>query len=115
LSNGVALNFKYSPEPGSEELMLKNFVASVEGYFSGNGNNEGGMEIQFNIVNHDTFIEAMKDPDKHRELLVRVSGYTAYFKDLNPRMQKEIVDRTEYLLANGKSVDYPPVALPKEG
>jgi len=92
--------------------MLKNFVASVEGYFSGDGDNEGGMEIQFNITNHDTFLDAMKHPDKHSELLVRVSGYTAYFKDLNPRMQKEIVDRTEYLLSSGKSVDYPPLPLP---
>ncbi|MDH3892391.1 MAG: hypothetical protein OEV49_15055 [candidate division Zixibacteria bacterium] len=112
LSNGVALNFKYTPEPGSYEQMLKNFVASVEGYFAGNGDSEGGMEIQFNITNHDTFVEAMKNPEKHSELLVRVSGYTAYFKDLNPRMQKEIVDRTEYLLSSGKSVDYPPVPLP---
>jgi formate C-acetyltransferase len=112
LSNGVALNLKYTPEKGSPEQMLRNFVASVEGYFSGNGDNEGGMEIQFNITDHKTFLEAMENPDKHPELLVRVSGYTAYFKDLNPRMQKEIADRTEYLLSTRKSADFPPVPLP---
>jgi hypothetical protein len=46
-------------------------------------------------------------------LLVRVSGYTAYFKDLNPQMQKEIIDRTEYRLSSGDAVPYEPFALTK--
>jgi len=57
------------------------------------------MEIQFNVTTHKTFEDAVKDPQAHKELLVRVSGYTAYFKDLNPQMQQEIIDRTEYDLA----------------
>jgi len=112
LSSGVALNLKYTPETGDVEKMLDNFAASVEGYVDyGDGNGTGGMEIQFNVTTHDTFVDAVKHPEKYPELLVRVSGYTAYFKDLNPQMQKEIIDRTEYLLSKGSHVHYEPFYL----
>lgn len=119
LSSGVALNLKYTPECGPDnkdealkDAMLGRFAASVEGYFSGlDGNPDGGMEIQFNITTHDTFIKAVKNPGDYPELLVRVSGYTAYFKDLNPQMQKEIIDRTEYLLSTGSHIPYEPFDL----
>jgi pyruvate formate-lyase/glycerol dehydratase family glycyl radical enzyme len=113
LADGVALNVKYTPETGDRAKMLDNFVASVEGYFDDDGGTKnGGMEIQFNITDHDTFVDAVKNPENHPELLVRVSGYTAYFKDLNPQMQKEIIDRTEYDLSTGKAVPYPPFQIP---
>ncbi|MGD8529724.1 MAG: pyruvate formate lyase family protein, partial [Syntrophobacterales bacterium] len=105
LSSGVALNLKYTPESGNGDKMLDNFVASVEGYFDDNdGERDGGMEIQFNVITRDTFLEAIENPEEYPELLVRVSGYTAYFKDLNPQMQREILQRTEYLLSSGKMV-----------
>ena len=71
------------------------------------------MEIQFNVTTHEDFVKAVADPDAYPELLVRVSGYTAYFKDLNPQMQKEIVDRTEYLLSSGKAAPFDPFPLPQ--
>ncbi len=112
LSNGVALNLKYTPEDGDKEQMLNNFVASVEGYFDDDGGKQdGGMEIQFNTTNHETFADAVAHPEKYPELLVRVSGYTAYFKDLNPQMQKEIIDRTEYRLSTGEMIHYKPFPL----
>jgi formate C-acetyltransferase len=115
LSNGVALNLKYTPEPGQKERMLDNFAASVEGYFDdADGERDGGMEIQFNITTHDTFVDAVKHPENYPELLVRVSGYTAYFKDLNPQMQKEIIDRTEYLLSSKNAVPLDPFPLPEK-
>ncbi len=98
VSNGMAFNIKYTPEKNIEknmETMLDPFKASVKGFFGGPGET-GGMEIQFNIMDHERYKEAVKHPERHPELLVRVSGYTAYFVDLNPRMQKEIIDRTEY-------------------
>ena len=112
LPSGVALNLKYTDDDGDPEEMLKRFVAYVEGYFDDDhGQRDGGMEIQFNITDHETFVDAVANPEKYSELLVRVSGYTAYFKDLNPQMQKEIIDRTEYRLSAGKSVEYPPFEL----
>lgn len=107
LSNGVAVNLKYTPDQANRQRMLDNFVASVEGYFDpATGGGTGGMEIQFNVTTHDTFIDAVKNPQAYAELLVRVSGYTAYFKDLNPQMQQEIIERTEYNLATGQAVEF---------
>jgi pyruvate formate-lyase/glycerol dehydratase family glycyl radical enzyme len=104
LSNGVALNIKYTPASDTDR-MLDDFVASVEAYFDPvPGKRDGGMEIQFNVTTRDTFVDAVAHPERYPELLVRVSGYTAYFKDLNPQMQQEIIERTEYDLANGHAV-----------
>jgi formate C-acetyltransferase len=113
LSSGVALHLKYTPESG--ETILDNFVASIEGYFDDmDGARDGGMEVQFIIADHDTLARAAHHPEEYPELLVRVSGYTAYFKDLNPQMQKEIIDRTEYRLSTGQMVPYAPFPLPKK-
>ncbi|UCH29505.1 MAG: hypothetical protein JSV06_00355 [Myxococcales bacterium] len=52
--------------------------------------------IQFNIINRDTLLRAQQDPEKYRNLLVRVAGYSAYFVDLTPALQNEIIRRTEH-------------------
>lgn len=52
--------------------------------------------LQFNIINRDTLIAAQKEPEKYRDLLVRVAGYSAYFVDLTPQLQNEIIMRTEH-------------------
>ncbi|UCD59017.1 MAG: hypothetical protein JSV16_07935, partial [Candidatus Hydrogenedentota bacterium] len=52
--------------------------------------------LQFNIINRDTLIAAQKNPEKYRDLLVRVAGYSAYFVDLTPQLQDEIIKRTEH-------------------
>ena len=72
------------------------------------------LEWLFSPNAHDTFVHALEHPEKYPELLVRVSGYTAYFKDLNPRMQKEIIDRNEYNLASGSAVQYEAFPLEEE-
>jgi formate C-acetyltransferase len=52
--------------------------------------------LQFNIVNKETLLAARRDPEKYRNLLVRVAGYSAYFVDLTPQLQEEIIQRTEH-------------------
>ncbi|ABO51254.1 Formate C-acetyltransferase [Desulforamulus reducens MI-1] len=52
--------------------------------------------LQFNIVNKETLLKAKKDPDKYRGLIVRVAGYSAYFCDLSPDLQDDIIARTEH-------------------
>lgn len=52
--------------------------------------------LQFNIVNRETLLAARRDPEKYRNLLVRVAGYSAYFVDLTPQLQDEIIQRTEH-------------------
>ena len=109
MSNGLAVNLKYTPNHDAPDALLDRFVASVEAYFDTMGERRnGGMEVQFNVTNHDTFVDAMAHPANYPELLVRVSGYTAYFKDLNPQMQREILERTEYQLFSGQAVTFPP-------
>jgi len=117
LSNGVALNIKYTPENGNRKKMLEDFAITVKAYFDDlGGQRDGGMEIQFNIIDHETLKDAYEHPGKaeHQELLVRVSGYTAYFKDLNPQMQKEVIDRTEYLLSSKRMRVFDPIPLKKK-
>jgi formate C-acetyltransferase len=51
--------------------------------------------VQFNIINKATLLAAQKDPQKYRDLVVRIAGYSAYFVDLSPMLQAEIIARTE--------------------
>jgi formate C-acetyltransferase len=66
----------------------------------------GGLQVQFNIIDRKTLEEARKHPKNYQDLFVRVSGYSAYFKDLNPHMQEEIITRAEYNLDTGNEVHY---------
>ncbi|AGK95959.1 (2S)-3-sulfopropanediol dehydratase [Clostridium pasteurianum] len=52
--------------------------------------------LQFNIINKQTLLDAQKEPEKYRNLLVRVAGYSAYFTDLSPDLQNDIIARTEH-------------------
>ena len=74
----------------------------------------GGLQVQFNIIYRQTLIDAVYHPKKpeYRDLLVRVSGYTAYFIDLNPQMQQEIINRTEYDLGTQLEKKYEPFHHP---
>jgi len=54
--------------------------------------------LQFNIINKQTLLAAQQDPEKYRNLLVRVAGYSAYFIDLSPDLQNDVIARTEHSL-----------------
>ena len=58
----------------------------------------GGSYIQYNIVDARILREAQRNPDKFRDLMVRVAGYIAYFINLSPEVQEELILRTEYSL-----------------
>jgi formate C-acetyltransferase len=107
IANGMALNLKYTREDGDPD-MLNHFVSTVKGYFDDpDGDGNGGMEVQFNVLTRESLVELARNPDPDSTLLVRVSGYTAYFKDLNPQMQQEVINRAEYRLSSGQAVSYP--------
>ncbi len=55
-----------------------------------------GHHIQFNVVNAETLRRAQKTPEKYRDLIVRVAGYSDYFVDLGVDLQNEIIKRTEH-------------------
>ena len=50
--------------------------------------------VQFNVVNKSTLLAAQKDPQKYRNLIVRIAGYSAYFVDLSPDLQNDLIART---------------------
>jgi formate C-acetyltransferase len=52
--------------------------------------------IQFNIINRDTLLAAQKDPERYRNLIVRIAGYSAYFCDLSKDLQDDLIARTEH-------------------
>ena len=62
----------------------------IETYFD-----DGGLEVQFNVVSKDTLIKAQQEPERYGNLVVRVSGYSAYFVKLDKELQDEIIMRTE--------------------
>lgn len=108
IPSGYALNIKYTPQTSPENPdYRKIFGDMIEGYFK-----NGGMQVQFNIQKYEDLIQAKEDlkknpPKKHPDLIVRVSGYSAYFDDLNDAMQDELITRTQYNLISGKAEPLP--------
>ena len=90
MANGIANNHKISRRLLGERGKLDMLTRLVEVYFA-----RGGMQVQFTVQDRATLLAAQADPEAYRDLLVRVSGYSAYFCDLNKRMQDEIIGRTE--------------------
>jgi formate C-acetyltransferase len=70
---------------------LHKLAALIRGYFS-----QGGHHVQFNIVDRDLLLEAMDRPEQHRNLLIRVAGYSDYFTLLSKEIQREILSRAEH-------------------
>lgn len=98
-----AFNLKYTPER-DEENMIPLFAKNVETFFR-----EGGQQIQFNIMTYEMLMDAKAHPEKYPELMVRVSGYSAYFKDLNDMMKDELISRSQYDLPSEYEVPFPGV------
>lgn len=87
---GNLLNMKMSPSVMKTEQDKKNFAALLRAE-----EDMGGYHVQFNVVSKETLLDAQKNPDDHRDLLVRVAGYSAFFVDLRPEAQEGIIVRTE--------------------
>ena len=54
-----------------------------------------GHHVQFNVISRETLIEAQKNPEEYKDLIVRVAGYSDYFNNLDEKLQNEIIERTE--------------------
>lgn len=55
-----------------------------------------GWHVQYNIVSRETLLDAKKNPENYRDLVVRVAGYSAFFNNLTPEAQDDIIARTEH-------------------
>ncbi|MHA1791753.1 MAG: pyruvate formate lyase family protein [Promethearchaeota archaeon] len=88
MPNGMALNMRFSKSLFKNQEKLEIFKTLFKTYFA-----MGGMQVQFTIHDPQTLIDAKAHPDKYPDLMVRISGYTAYFNDLNDHMKDEIIQR----------------------
>jgi formate C-acetyltransferase len=89
-TGGTLLNQKLTPQLLADEEGIRNFTHLVRGYFS-----KDAHHIQFNVVSRATLLDALAHPEKHRDLIVRVAGYSDYFVNLTTELQQEIIMRTE--------------------
>ncbi len=90
-AGGTLLNMKFAPSLVATEDALGKWGHLVRSYFKMDGHH-----VQFNVVRAATLREAQERPDEHRDLIVRVAGYSDYFCDLSPELQDEIIERTEH-------------------
>ena len=87
--NGANLNMRFQ----GKKISTANLIALVRAYFK-----NGGTQVQFNMVDSAVLREAQRFPEKHRDLFMRVSGYSAEFTGLSEIAQDEIISRTEFEL-----------------
>jgi trans-4-hydroxy-L-proline dehydratase len=90
-TGGTLLNQKFTPGLLKDDAGLDSLVKLVRTYFKLDGHH-----IQFNVVDAGTLRAAQADPEQHRDLIVRVAGYSDYFCDLSLALQEEIIARTEH-------------------
>jgi formate C-acetyltransferase len=90
-TGGTLLNQKFLPQVLADDTGIRKLGQLVRGYFRMDGHH-----IQFNVVDADTLREAQRHPENHRDLIVRVAGYSDYFVDLTPALQEEIIRRTAH-------------------
>jgi formate C-acetyltransferase len=90
-TGGTLLNQKFTPQLLADEEGLDKLASLIRTYFRLDGHH-----IQFNVVSSEMLRDAQQHPEKHRDLIVRVAGYSDYFVDLNVDLQNEIIKRTEH-------------------
>ncbi len=90
-TGGTLLNQKFSPQLLGDEESLDKFVSLIRTYFKLDGHH-----VQFNVVDARTLRAAQEHPEEHRDLIVRVAGYSDYFCDIGRALQDEIIARTEH-------------------
>ena len=90
-TGGTLLNQKFSPDLLKREEDLAKMVSLIRTYFRMDGHH-----VQFNVVTAKTLRAAQRHPERYRDLIVRVAGYSDYFNDLGKDLQEEIIRRTEH-------------------
>lgn len=90
-SNGTLYNQKFLPSAVAGDTGLQNFASVIRSYFD-----HKGMHVQFNVIDRQLLLDAQKNPEKYKDLVVRVAGYSAQFTVLAKEVQDDIINRTEH-------------------
>lgn len=92
LDNNIAFNVKIVPGASdTHEQIIETMAHYTKTYFE-----MGGMQTQFNVVTTDTLKDALANPEYYKDLMVRISGYVAYFTKMQRDLQLEVIRRAEY-------------------
>jgi formate C-acetyltransferase len=94
IMGGVLLNQKLSPAAIAKDADKHKLISVLRTFFA----ELKGWHVQYNIVSRDTLLAAKKNPEKYRDLVVRIAGYSAFFTTLSPDTQDDIIARTEHTL-----------------
>lgn len=94
ITGGVLLNQKVTPQVLEKPEDRMKLIALLRTFF----NRLHGYHVQYNVVSRETLLDAQKQPEKHRDLIVRVAGYSAFFNVLSKQTQDDIIERTEQAL-----------------
>lgn len=89
--DGMAVNLKIHPTSLQGDEGISKLEALTRTYF-----NQGGMEVQYNVVDGETLRKAQKNPEDYHNLVVRIAGFSAYFVDMTTEMQNDIIARAEH-------------------
>ncbi|MBQ8831566.1 MAG: hypothetical protein IJ017_08205 [Oscillospiraceae bacterium] len=89
--DGMALNLKIHPTALRANDGVTKLIDVTKAYFE-----QGGMEVQYNVVDAETLRKAQERPDDFHNLVVRIAGFSAYFVDMTPAMQEDIISRAEH-------------------
>ena len=90
-TGGTLLNQKFTPQLLADDDGIDKLAHLIRSFFKLDGHH-----IQFNVISADTLRDAQRHPEKYRDLIVRVAGYSDYFVDLGEDLQNEIIRRTEH-------------------
>jgi pyruvate formate-lyase/glycerol dehydratase family glycyl radical enzyme len=93
VTNGMILNQKFSPMLLEGETNTRKFVDMIKTYLI----DLGGAHVQVNVVSSEMLRAAQEDPEKYRNLVIRVTGYSAFFTELSKEVQDDIIGRTEQM------------------
>jgi pyruvate formate-lyase/glycerol dehydratase family glycyl radical enzyme len=91
VGNGLCLNERIAPWIVQGDGGTRLLASLTRGYFDA-----GGMQVQYNILDPAVLRDAQQHPERYRDLVVRISGYSAYWNDLTPEMQADIIARTQH-------------------
>lgn len=94
ITGGVLLNQKVNPQMLTKPADRQKLMALLRTFF----NRLDGFHVQYNVVDRATLLDAQAHPEKHRDLIVRVAGYSAFFTVLSKATQDDIIARTEQTL-----------------
>ncbi|WP_326511824.1 glycyl radical protein [Clostridium intestinale] len=90
MTGGQLLNVRFSPDLINNDIGFQKFLMFIKSFIA-----IKGWHIQFNIMSTETLINAQKNPEEYRDIIVRVAGYCAQFITLDPTTQNDIISRTQ--------------------